>query len=286
MTERDSLIEKYYHHRFFETKDVEGNDLAVVALKKLQLCLSSEELLFYEKLDRNTRQIIDILSQEDDDLTSTDVDNISKYKVFADNENIPSKYRNSMYNLLIDVYQRYGGAVQDFVDILDKKLDVISTKDSSDMKYIELSANRWKRLISKDVWEKLTKKIEQKKNNSDSQKVVEKSTRLDDKKVAEQLKAREEFNFIWLKLRKEDLPFKEQVTLMERSLDIVSKIGYRRRKTYSLKSQICDKLSQMYSYAMDTDTAEYYSEERDKYIKLMRNIDKYSQGKRRGGKEF
>ena len=276
MTERDNLIEKYYHHRFVETMDIEGNDLSYISLKKLQSNLSAEEFLFYNKLDKSTRQIINILSQEeDDDLTKDDKEVISKYKLFADNEQIPAKYRSRMYNLLIDTYDRYGGNASEFCGILGKKLDVISTEDVSDIKYVEMSANRWKRVVPKDVWNNLCKKIENKKNNK-----VSSVSKEDLKKVAAKLKAKYEFENISYKLSNENLPFRDQISLLEASLDLVSKIGYGRRKTYSIKSQICDRLSGMYNYALDFDTAEQYKEDRDKYIKLIKNIDKHSKGKK------
>ncbi|MDO4161649.1 MAG: hypothetical protein Q4D80_01415 [Pseudomonadota bacterium] len=279
MTISKNLIAAYLSHRFFNTYDAAGNDLAQKALQKLEQKLPPAEFEKYKQLDTATRKIINLISEEDEHENKPVAEKcIKDYEKLADDEHLPKKIRIKMYDLVLIGHEKYLEGNSSFLNILNKKLNLLDKSYISDLKHtailIKQHADCLVPALPQQMLRLVCRKLSAENYPYPAETEKIKKDDIEEKKQQQKTLARQKLKEVEKKLAGNISP-DERIELLQQKFDILPKCGFGRLKTCQAKVRVCQNLQYHAELLNYPEKVEFYSREEEHQMKLAENIIKY-----------
>lgn len=279
MTQIQPLINSYLEARFKKTFDIDGNDLSRPALQKLEEVLPKTEYFTYKQLDSATRQIIDVISADPENISEEEVEQtLNNYAKLAENENLPDKYRVSMYDLLLSGHDKHLRNDRQYLELLNRQAQLMSRQEThlaqlvmqarihSHNAPIETLYETYKILRKKHTDLTYFPRMEEILDYAQQQKKYSRQQ----KKLLNENTAQKNLSQLLKEAKNPELSDREKILHLQNAEEQLQKSGLSRNCKYDVRIYICSELKNIYEQAGDEEGVKFYAEKiaRCKHLKF------------------
>lgn len=276
------LIEKYFYHRCLLPYDVNGADLCAPVLSELSHSLPPQDYQTLTALNSSIVNLNKLLSEDDErDGTPEDEARMRRHEYLLDTTPIPDEYKVKLYEDLLTGIEKYGDNPQWFRSVLRKKIKHIAKGNDRELNYAAFQTMQHRYDMSETEKRKMLSTIFQKMKRkkmfmyADEAENIKKELN-QQKKEAAFIKNQAAMNIINKQLQKAGLSFSEKEQLLHKKLEICGKCGFTRRKNFSIKSQVCNELKNLYAMNNDYDKQAMFAEQEKYWNWMISNTISYA----------